>query len=109
MSKIKFGKNKEHEEHLFTGDCQLCGKQNTPCRNHHMIPKRLLEILPKSKASIWEHQKVRICNRCNRFIHPENTLYRQIYILKKKLGYAVTTEEEQSMQGGSENDKEEEA
>jgi hypothetical protein len=81
------------EEILHEGDCQICGARNVPCRNHHIVPRRLLEILPKSRARRWEHQKIRICNKCNAYIHPENRLYEKILILEKKLGYKPTNEE----------------
>ena len=81
-------------EVVFDGDCQICGEREVSCRNHHLIPRRLLAILPKGKASKWEFQKLRICNRCNNYMHPENRLYRQIFALKKQLGYKLTEEEQ---------------
>jgi hypothetical protein len=80
-------------EVLFIGDCQICGERDVSCRNHHIVPRRLLAILPKSRARRWEHQKIRICNRCNNYIHPENKLYLKILVLEQKLGYKMTDAE----------------
>lgn len=77
------------EEITFNSNCELCNRKDTPCRYHHLIPQRLIKILPKGKAKHWEHSKIRICNSCNNHIHPENKLYRQIEELKKQLGYKI--------------------
>jgi len=84
-------------EVLFMGDCQICGDREVSCRNHHIVPRRLLAILPKSRARRWEHQKIRICTRCNNYIHPENKLYLKILVLEKKLGYKMNDSEVEAM------------
>ena len=82
------------EETLFNGDCELCLRKDTPCRNHHLVPVRLIKILPYRIAKEWNRKKVRICNSCNIYMHPENKLYKQIAFLKQQLGYKLKEVEE---------------
>jgi len=45
-------------EITFISNCRICGAKNVSCRVHHLIPQRLLAILPKTKVREWEFQKV---------------------------------------------------
>jgi hypothetical protein len=69
----------------FKGVCEVCDRHDVDCHNHHTIPKRLLDIIPVKKAKYWENRQIRICVRCNKFMHPENTLYAKIEGLKREL------------------------
>jgi hypothetical protein len=69
----------------FISNCKVCGRKQVMCRNHHLIPKRLLATLPLKQQKKWRYQIVVICDKCNRFIHPENVLYRKIKGLMKEL------------------------
>jgi hypothetical protein len=80
-------------EITFFGDCEICGTRNTAVRVHHLIPQRLLKILPIKMKKRWEYQKVKACNKCNSYIHPENKLYETIIQLKKQLGYNTERDE----------------
>ena len=73
------------KEITFQATCEICGHKNVPCRNHHLIPKRLIKILKRNKAKKWSKKTVIACSKCNRFLHPENILYKQILILKQEL------------------------
>lgn len=81
------------DEILFNANCELCERENTPCRNHHLIQQRLLKTLTFRKQKQWKFMTVRICNSCNGYVHPENKLYKQIAYLKTQLGYKLTEEE----------------
>lgn len=72
-----------NNEITFIADCEICGKKNKQCRNHHLIPRRLLKILRKSKARKWWKMTVIACDKCNRYLHPENVLYQQIMHFKE--------------------------
>jgi len=78
------------EEHTFTARCDLCHKQDRACRNHHLIPMRLLNILPKNTYLRWFKQTIVVCSSCNNFIHPENKLYGRINFLEEKCGFRIT-------------------
>jgi len=78
-----------NKEITFQSTCDVCGKVNQPCRNHHLVPQRLLRNIPISRANRWKHTKVIICNSCNGYFHPENKLYEQINVLRKQLGYKI--------------------
>jgi len=82
-------------EIVFKADCQVCGRKDADCRNHHLIPRRLLATLPFNRQKQWKHLQVRICSSCNSYIHPENKLYKKIIILKKQLGYKLSEEEQE--------------
>jgi hypothetical protein len=73
------------EEITFQGDCEICPRKDTPCRYHHFVPQRLLKILPQRFAEKWKFMKVRICNSCNNYFHPENSLYNRIEFLLNKI------------------------
>lgn len=73
------------KEETFTADCCLCGAKDVPCRNHHLIPQRLLNILPISRRKRFKFQVIKACNRCNRVLHPENKLYERINVLVKEI------------------------
>jgi len=73
------------EEITFQAKCDICGYKNVPCRRHHLIPRRLIKILSRKKAKKWSKVTVIACNKCNRFLHPENMLYKQILLLKQQL------------------------
>lgn len=73
------------EEITFNADCEVCRRKDTPCRNHHLVPQRLLRILPVSWTKRWEFQKVRICNSCNSYFHPEEHLYFKIKWMENKI------------------------
>lgn len=72
-------------EITFNSDCEICGRKDTPCRNHHLIPQRLINTLPPDRMRRFEHMKLRICNSCNGYIHPENKLYNRIHVLEEML------------------------
>ena len=74
-------------EITFISICEVCGKRDVPCRNHHVSPQRLLKTLTFEKVKQWRYQTIRICNKCNGYMHPENHLYEQIIYLKKQLGF----------------------
>ena len=73
------------KEITFNADCEICGEKDTPCRNHHLIPQRLLKILPMNRVKRLQHMKLRACNSCNNYIHPENKLYARINELEEKV------------------------
>ncbi|MEK6886830.1 MAG: hypothetical protein AABW88_03280 [Nanoarchaeota archaeon] len=73
------------KEITFNADCEICGTKDTPCRNHHLIPQRLLNVLPMNRKKRLEHMKMRACNKCNGYLHPENKLYERIEVLEKKV------------------------
>lgn len=85
------------EEILFQGDCQLCLRKDTPCRNHHLIPVRLIKILPHKTTNEWKRKTIRICSSCNSYIHPENKLYKTIAFLKSQIGFQLNEREEYVM------------
>lgn len=72
-------------EITFISNCDLCGERDVQCRNHHLIPQRLLNILPLNRKKRWQHMKVVACTKCNGYLHPENKLYRTIEDLRSKL------------------------
>jgi hypothetical protein len=76
-----------HEEITFQGQCEICGRKNTPCRNHHVVPRRLLAIIPKNRAHKFEFWKIRICNSCNNQFHIENKFHKRICLLEQILEY----------------------
>jgi hypothetical protein len=84
------------KEITFNADCQICDRKNTPCRMHHLIPMRLIKILPMRKAKYWKLQTLKVCNSCNNHLHPENKLYEQIKVLKEQLGYRISEQQEAS-------------
>jgi len=73
------------KEITFRSQCEVCGKKDVQCRKHHLIPRRLIKILSNRKAKKWMKRTVLACDKCNRFLHPENLLYKQILILKQQL------------------------
>jgi len=75
------------KEITFNANCQICSKKDVPCRKHHLVPQRLLNILPIKNRKKWEHLKVVACDKCNRYFHPENKLYQKISVLENKLGF----------------------
>jgi transcription elongation factor Elf1 len=75
----------DNKEITFEANCQICGTKNVSCRNHHLVPQRLLKQLPFNKVKRWEHLKVIACDNCNRFFHPEAHLYKKIIYLENKI------------------------
>jgi len=73
------------KEITFQSTCGICGRKDAPCRRHHLIPRRLLKILSNRKRKKWNKKTVIACSKCNRFLHPENMLYKQIIALKNQL------------------------
>ena len=73
------------DEITFIDNCEICGKRERPCMNHHMIPRRLLNIIPKNRARKYEYWRVRICEKCNKFFHPENRWYKKMQMLEAVL------------------------
>jgi len=90
-------------EKTFEGRCDLCHKTHRACRNHHLIPQRLLKILPKNSYLRWFKQTIVVCSKCNSYIHPENKLYERINWLENQLGLRQT---DYSQKGDTENDSE---
>jgi hypothetical protein len=78
------------EEITFIARCELCHKADRPCRNHHLIPMRLLKRLPKNTYLRWFKKTIIVCNQCNGYIHPENHLYQRINYLEGQLGMRLT-------------------
>jgi hypothetical protein len=80
------------QEITFIGKCEICGKKEAQCSNHHLVPRRLLNILPKQKIKQYEFWKVIVCTTCNKYFHPENKLYERITLLEDVIklldGYA---------------------
>jgi hypothetical protein len=72
----------EGEEITFVGQCEVCGRKQIPCRNHHMVPRRLLAIIPKNRARKFEFWKLRICDSCNKYFHVENKFWKKIQLLE---------------------------
>jgi hypothetical protein len=44
-----------------------------------------MKILPKNLAKGLEFQKIRICNSCQGYFHPEESLYFKINFLEEKI------------------------
>lgn len=75
------------KEITFNGTCGVCGRKNVECLMHHLIPRRLLNIIPKNRARKFEHQKIIICIKCNNYFHVENKLYRRINLLERIIAF----------------------
>jgi hypothetical protein len=73
------------KEKTFNSTCEICKRKDTPCRKHHIIPRRLLKKLPLELTKKWEYQKLIICNSCQGYFHPEQKLYRHIFVLEDKI------------------------
>lgn len=71
-----------NKEITFNANCEICGRKNVPCRKHHLVPQRLLKILPFKRKERWERMTVIACNSCNCHLHPENKLYNRIKVLE---------------------------
>lgn len=71
------------DEVTFVGDCEVCGRKHQPCRNHHVVPRRLLSVIPKNRARKFEFWKIRICDSCNNYFHVENKFWHKIQLLEK--------------------------
>jgi DNA repair photolyase len=69
----------------FIANCEICPRKNVPCRNHHFVPQRLLRTLPLELQRRWEYMKVRICNSCDKYMHPEEHLYLKIKYLEGEI------------------------
>lgn len=78
------------KEMTFQARCELCHRLDQPCRHHHLIPQRLLAILPKNSYLRWFRQMIIICGKCNGYIHPENHLYKRVNYLEEQLGLRQT-------------------
>jgi len=72
-------------EITFIDTCDLCGMKKVQCRNHHLIPRRLINIIHPKKMRYWKLQVVKACDRCNLFLHPENKMYGQIRALQYEI------------------------
>lgn len=73
------------DEITYLGNCQICYKKDVQVRMHHLIPQRLMNIIPTRYSKQFEYMKYRVCDKCNRFFHPENMLYAEIKYLKDKI------------------------
>lgn len=69
----------------FSGDCEICHNKTVPVRNHHLIPQRLLNNIPQRFAKQWRRNTVKVCDRCNKYIHIENSLLRDLHMLRAQI------------------------
>ena len=82
-----------NEDITFIANCEICGKKDVSCRGHHMIPQRLMNILPKKRVKQYNFWKLKVCDICNNHFHPENKLYEKIRILEKVIKCQLITNE----------------